>query len=677
MSRRRACDVCYRRKIQCLIPTQDDPCDWCGEHDLACTFTREVQRRKTRLKLSDVEGLFSRVEQLENALATSHSKNLPSPVELEETEGLRSPDSGGEDDLLQSETTSSAATIPFLLSGSSVASQVAGVRLASLSIGEDAATCLPLAQYWYCRGLSLLSERGRRYIFSKTGQDRDFRSLGVVHPRPSLLGLNCLQFPVDQRLWELPPEHQVRKLAATFFSSPFQLIFPIIDRALFNITIEVAYGRAEGLTPSNAASKACVLAAFSMFRRLDGSREFAPDAKDDICAAKAQCILAYMPGEISLTSLEAVLMLVSEANPMINSASPMNARNVDRELQQRHHTTISQGDNVAPLHAVACRMVCALGGHVYQALEPYRCDISLAGRQAHHLRTLFWLCYHADKDISLRSGQIPLLTEEYCDLTIAEDCTSYCAHLQEFDPNLAYNDSRHSHVPGDPGLCRIKEKVYNLLFSPQAFSLSDGVLISRIRQLDDDLERWRLSIPIHVRPKLSISSSEATSSAGTRSLLPRVEYLYLQLEYHYMVIAIHGAIRRCGAENPESEALPEDLHSVIHSSCDLYLEASRSTLTLLKRSISVLVGEDFSRKILNLNAAVVTLFIDIIAHPHGIQPHTATEHLISAIDIIQNLVDAGMTERDSALAHGTIKFIRELIDLGRMAIARATGSGNK
>lgn len=58
-----------------------------------------------------------------------------------------------------------------------------------------------------------------------------------------------------------------------------------------------------------------------------------------------------------------------------------------------------------------------------------------------------------------------------------------------------------------------------------------------------------------------------------------------------MVIAIHGAIRRCGAGNPESEALPEDLHSVIHSSCDLYLEASRSTLTLLKSSVSVLAGE--------------------------------------------------------------------------------------
>lgn len=544
----------------------------------------------TRLKLSDVEGLFSRVQQLENALANSHPKNLPTPVDLDEAEGLRSPNSDNEDDLLQSEATLNAGNILSLSSGSSVASQHTGAHLTSLSIGEDTVTCIPFEQYWYCRGLSLLSERGRRYICSKTGQDRDFRSSGVTHPRSSLLGLTCLQIPVDQGLWRLPLEEHLRKLSEAFFSSPFQLVFPILDRALFNRTIELAYEPVNGITISHASSKACVLAAYSMFCRLNGSQEMVSSGDGDMYATKAQCILAHIPGEISLTSLETVIMLVSMASQLKDSAS-MSASSVDQKLQQRYHTTISYGDNVTTLHAVACRVVCALGGHIYQALEPYRSDISLAERQAHHLRTLFWLCYHADKDISLRTGQIPLLTEEYCDLTATEDCTSYCAHLQELDPNPTHSNL-HSHTQGDPGLCRIKDKIYRQLFSPEAFNLSDGVLIFRIRQLDDDLERWRLSIPVHLRPKLSISSSEATSSTGIYSLL-RVQYVYLQLEYHYMVIAIHGAIRRCGAENPESEALPEDLHSVIHSSCDLYLEASLSTLTLLKSSISVLAGEQF------------------------------------------------------------------------------------
>lgn len=271
-------------------------------------------RNLNRLKLSDVEGLFSRVEQLENALATSHSKNLPTPVDLEEAEGVRSPNSDNEDDLLQSEATPNDGNIPFLPSGSSVASQHTGAQLASLSIGEDTATCLPFAQYWYCRGLSLLSERGRRYIFSKTGKNRDFRSLGVIHPRSSLLGLTCLRFPVDQGLWELPAEERLRKLAAAFFASPFQLAFPILDRTLFNITIEMAYGPVNDITPSHASSIACVLAAFSMFCRLNSPEEMAPNGESDIYAAKAQCILAHMPGDISLTSLETVLMLVSVAS---------------------------------------------------------------------------------------------------------------------------------------------------------------------------------------------------------------------------------------------------------------------------------------------------------------------------------------------------------------------------
>jgi hypothetical protein len=148
------------------------------------------------------------------------------------------------------------------------------------------------------------------------------------------------------------------------------------------------------------------------------------------------------------------------------------------------------------------------------------------------------------------------------------------------------------HIPGDPSLCCLKEKIYRLLFSPHAFKISDGDLVLRIRQLDADLESWRLSIPPELRPTLSIFPNRSVLT--TEAYIPwDIRGVYLQLEYHHLVTAIHTTVRRCGADSPESRDLPDDLHSVIHSSCDLSLEASRSMLTFLKNSVLVLAEKEF------------------------------------------------------------------------------------
>lgn len=236
-------------------------------------------------------------------------------------------------------------------------------------------------------------------------------------------------------------------------------------------------------------------------------------------------------------------------------------------------------------------MVCALGGHTYRRLEPYGPDMSLVRRQHHHLRLLFWLCYISDKDISLRSGQPPLLTKDYCDLTIPEYYANYYAHLSQLDIHISHNQP-HLYIPGDQHLCFLKEKICRLLYSPQAFKISDGVLLLRIRQLDDELESWRTSIPADFRPKLSIPPNQLPPTAWTNAL-QNIRYIYLQLEYHHLMTVIHTAVRRCGADDSENGDVSEDLHTVIHSSCDLSLEASRSTLTFLKSCVPTLVEEEF------------------------------------------------------------------------------------
>lgn len=173
-----------------------------------------------------------------------------------------------------------------------------------------------------------------------------------------------------------------------------------------------------------------------------------------------------------------------------------------------------------------------------------------------HLENLFGLCYILDKDDALRSGHPPRLTEEYCD--------------------LAFMAESHYELR----LSLVKERTCRLLYSQKAAKLSDGEILQYIRQLDHELEQWRLSVPVSIRPRLSTLDSPTADR----------RLIHLQLDYHYALIAIHTMVRRCGTAN---KRLPEDLHSVVHSSVDLSLEAGRSTLMFLKFTFSLLGEQTF------------------------------------------------------------------------------------
>lgn len=251
---------------------------------------------------------------------------------------------------------------------------------------------------------------------------------------------------------------------------------------------------------------------------------------------------------------------------------------------------------------MACRLVCGLGGHIHHPTEPYGADTSRAERQAYHVRVLFWLCYMFDKDISLRCGYPPILTGDHCDLTPLRHSHTirYNYLLGAVDSMMVENgpfDPREFHwdLPTDPMLSCLKEKTCRLLYSPEARRATDSQLLCRVRQLDDDLEGWRRSLPAAFRPKLFVPSDTTQLPVSTEMATTprRVRQINLQLEYHSLLTVIHTTVRRCGADTPEASTIPEHLHSVIHSSIDLALEASRSTLRFLKTNISSVADEAF------------------------------------------------------------------------------------
>lgn len=221
-------------------------------------------------------------------------------------------------------------------------------------------------------------------------------------------------------------------------------------------------------------------------------------------------------------------------------------------------------------------------------------EISRVERERRHIRMLFWLCYVFDKDIALRTGQPPILVDEYCDLTFPDRYLEDHFLIQSFPrvsqgPHFA-DENIVPHLPGDLRLSILKGKTCRALYSMQATRKSDAELLRDIRELDSELESWRQSIPAEFRPALSIRENVRYDS--TWRLPQSMQRIAMHLEYHYLMTAIHRASGRCLNLDMVDEHEEFRDHGV-HSSLALSVEASRSTIFYLRAAVSGLANEAF------------------------------------------------------------------------------------
>jgi len=239
------------------------------------------------------------------------------------------------------------------------------------------------------------------------------------------------------------------------------------------------------------------------------------------------------------------------------------------------------------MHSLACRIMFILGGH--NLTDPWSshgvADRTI--REKRHLRRLFWLCFILDKEIALRTGQPPSIDDDQCDLTLPEGYLE----VQYLDRSF-YSDARlldDSAVPIHPGDLRlsiIKSKACKILYSAAALKKSDAQLLRDIRELDDELERWRLSVPPRHRPVLSMPRSGAR--IDSIECPESVRSIVIHFEYHHLVATIHRATGRCQSWKQGSGVMEG-----VSSSLAISVEASRSTLLYLRFAVHALLGEAF------------------------------------------------------------------------------------
>ncbi|KAF4968318.1 hypothetical protein FSARC_4263 [Fusarium sarcochroum] len=675
MVQKRACDACHKRKA---------PCNWCEHHGLECTFNRIRGRKrpaaKSRSKQTSEHNLSERLKRIEDALlsqslsrqndAESSTSKPVTPCSIA-TDPRRSSDISFREPAKESTQQSSRPSASYLREanstfGSPLLSHDSPLTSQVPSPASSFTNAFAYGQIHYggCHfghlsqhnGMPMLSEEGKKWITSRTDDEVLFEPGAQACPNPGPISAShYYDEPTD--LYDLPDRKVVEAIFDAFVHSSFRLVFPIVDRILFQDTIELAYQPYTGKSPSpdHLSARVCVLAFSSTIPLFHVSPVEVSYIDTDLCATKARYLLTDVLESTNIANLQVAFML------------------------NMHEIFLGRFRSASMFHAIACRMVFTLGGHANVSPKARKSPITHQERERLQLRMLFWLCYMFDKDIALRSGQPPLMSDDYCDLTLPDDymdCYLYLPDLNDSLSPVAFGDEGLTpHLPGDPRLSHVKERTSRLLYSTQAAKKTHAQLLRDIRELDEELEAWRQSIPPAFRPVLSISNESQVTLVGMH--LPRsMRHITLHLEYHHLMATIHRASARC--MDPESENAPDRSEWVpgVESSIALALEASRSTLVYLRAAMSGLAGEAFWVVVFYPTAAMISLFFNILMHPLHERAEEDLELLRSSGDLVNSIPVRRLTSHEVSYMKLVNDFVVELVRLGRSAITKATKEQN-
>ncbi|KAI2787505.1 hypothetical protein POX_f07872 [Penicillium oxalicum] len=440
-----------------------------------------------------------------------------------------------------------------------------------------------------------------------------------------------------------------------YLESSFRLAYPVLcDENSVEARMKTAYEPPDGpnYTTAQISAKACVLSMLALKPRLGAPHISSPD-DEDLYAAKAHSLLLHIADDESLSTLEATTML--QILCILRT--------------DWHGATFYQSN--------ACRIIFALKGHIDSHPSTME-SLGMQGLLDHqNIESLFWISYILDKNISLFTGKPPLLTEAYCDLVQPFNYNPFGG-----DGSMVFNPTTKSfieprehtwraHFPGEIKLAVEKEKVYQKLFSTQAIKAKNNQLLQHIREMDQNLERWRLSFDEEYRPALFVSDDTLPNAddEDPSSVSCMIRIVALHLEYHHLMTVIHTTVRKCTLVPNEGGP---DLHSVVHSSFDISLEASRSTIKCLKYLIER-IGEDAFRFVtLYSQVAALTLFLNIIIHPLDARSRKDLELLISTSNMISDMPTTSLTKDELLHVRELSDFVMRLVWLGSCGVTKAS-----
>jgi len=480
--RKRACDTCHARKIHCdrLTPS----CDWCAHQGLVCTFDRGSGRATAKNpRKAGVSGVSTR-RTCEPVFAVAKEKQLSTFATFQ-------PSSAG-------------IVVPaHAISGTLRSTPLASPACPS-PYNHSQIPCTPAEIPELVRSESRrFATIERDWIRSSDGGSLISELLSPTSAGPPWHADQCHTRLTANRADITLPERAITELYLQLFrSTPFRLVFPIVDAVLFQDTIGAAY-HPEG---DSSVHVACVLAFLSIMSHMPWSPRSNGAFDGEACAKQADSLMGLASPGTSLVELQFYIMQCIQ-------------KLFSGELKA-----------ASLCHAVACRLLFMLGGHMYpqsqQQLGRTCVASDLDRRTKDHIRKLFWLCYTVDKIIALRTGEPPCIDDQQCDLTLPLAYADVLYQKGDFDAALP---TALSLFPGDLRLSIIKSRTCRLLFN-QVQQLSDTDLLRAVRELDGDLEDWRMSIPRGYRPTLS-SRDDGHGFTPVMDSTQKMHIIMIHLDY--------------------------------------------------------------------------------------------------------------------------------------------------
>ncbi|GKZ23931.1 hypothetical protein AbraCBS73388_010536 [Aspergillus brasiliensis] len=591
---------------------------------------------KPRLMREESPGLAERIERIEKFLTENLLK--------EPTPSTTSPSVDHHESPLESR--SSDYTHDFSRE-SSTFNEKSGSSSVPLHFGGRELGCINLFT-----GIPLLLPEGKKWVQSRTGQNIALSKLVSSNKPPwerqRALTSNALAMnPHPESAFELPDRAVIDAYFRLFCLSFVRRIFPVVDPVLFKETIETVYQQPRTRLPYGKVShKACVLA-FAAFISLVPPPEFEHEVRkltplnSEAYFTRAQCLVPQVLQEsASVEGLQVIsMMAIFEL--------------VTGNLQSTNY-----------YGSIAARMVFLLGGHTTDSLadDPETSRNEMTMRTRRQIRHLFWLGYTIEKDVSLRTGQPQLFTDDNCDLTIPPNYSENLFKLPTDCRQIPPEDMPEDPVyPVDIRLSIIKARAYNGLYSFKGLKKPDTEVLKKIRELDDELEEWRLSIPLPWRPTLSFVKENPDPDANMHTVM-------LRLNYHLCMTIIHQASGRCRDWSKEEGGIMHGLNS----SLALSVEASRSTLLYLQASEHVLLDGIFWTLIFYPMSALLAIFCNILQYPSDPQ---ATKDL-GLLKIAMSMLERIFLRQPSSvneIVHIKMiaDFVAELYRLASCAIEKA------
>ncbi|CEN60033.1 hypothetical protein ASPCAL02474 [Aspergillus calidoustus] len=568
--RRRACDICFKRKIQC--DAEFPQCNWCKHQSLACTYNRLAASKDGGIYLpKDVTGHSIRSKR-------AYTQSFPS----------------GHNSVNRAKS---------ILSGMA-----------------------------YFNGAHMFSSR--EWIEARTGESINFENIYTME-LPWANTSRIHDSSGTRSEFKLPSRSIVEGYARLWCTSFEGLVFPVISKWLFTETLDLAYG--PGQVFGWGSARACIysfLALVTLFE-LGDNLHGAMDCGS--YALAAQNLMPKITQEMTPSGLEALVMLI----------------------QLQYFLGDFQAASISV--SIAIRLLYKFEAHtspdVSSLDHPHPYDKSILEC---HLRDLFWLCYSWDKDLCLRTGQPPSILDCSCDLSLP----SNYAQMQDTNiqqPAIPIDDRTVPLYPFDLRLSMIKSEVYQSLYSASARRKSDTEILSTIRNLDQVLEQWRVSLHPDFRPTLWFTQEmRVNANLNTQAAM-------LRLAYHHCFTIIHQASERCTLSGYGHESQFEG----ISSSISLTIHASWSTLSYLQVAIPALKAHVFWVVIFYAITGVLTLFHNILKDPLRSDASTHVRILQDFPSLIRSIPISTLTLGEVIHMRFLDGFTAELARLGQCAILKA------